>query len=258
MRPEEEVGTLLLQHGLTLVTAESCTGGLLGHRITNVSGSSDYYLGGVVSYSNDLKERLLGVRHETLVAHGAVSEETAREMAQGARRQMGGDVALAVTGIAGPTGGTPEKPVGLVYIALAAPGADACERYVWQGDRVSNKEQSAEAALQMALAYLRGVPAPADRAGKRTEAEEYLPAFLDEPVNVEVRIRRDGSALPVSFGWQSRQYRIESWGREGDEGSGGHYYLVQTAGAETWELYLNRETGRWTVRRHWGRAPQRA
>jgi nicotinamide-nucleotide amidase len=154
MDVERQIGELLQEQGLTLATAESCTGGLVAHRITNVSGSSAYFLGGLVTYSNEAKEALLGVRHETLLAHGAVSEETAREMARGVRRQMNANVAVSVTGIAGPTGGTPEKPVGLVYITLSAPDAEICQRYVWQGDRLANKEQSAEAALQLVLAYL--------------------------------------------------------------------------------------------------------
>jgi len=159
---EERIGQLLLAQGLTLATAESCTGGLVAHRITNVSGSSAYFSGGFVTYSNEAKERFLGVRHETLLVHGAVSEETAREMAWGARQQMGVDVAVAVTGIAGPTGGTPEKPVGLVYIALSGPAGERCRRFVWQDDlgapsrRLANKVQSAEAVLQLLLAYLEG------------------------------------------------------------------------------------------------------
>ncbi|MGD8626023.1 MAG: CinA family protein [Anaerolineae bacterium] len=152
---EQEIGPLLKARGLTLASAESCTGGLVGHRITNVSGSSDYYLGGIVSYSNEAKEALLGVAHETLLAHGAVSEETAREMARGARQALGADVGLATTGIAGPLGGTETKPVGLVYVALSAPGVEICQRHVFEGSRVENKEASAEAVLGLLLAYLR-------------------------------------------------------------------------------------------------------
>lgn len=154
MKREEIVGRLLIQKGLTLVTAESCTGGLIAHRITNVPGSSVYYLGGFVTYSNEAKQAVLGVREGTLLAHGAVSEETAREMAEGARSQLGAGLALSVTGICGPTGSTPTKPVGLTYIALAAAGTVRCERYVWQGDRLANKEQSAEAALELVQDYL--------------------------------------------------------------------------------------------------------
>jgi PncC family amidohydrolase len=151
---EEKIGQQLLAQGLTLATAESCTGGLVAHRLTNISGSSAYFLGGFVTYSNEAKERFVGVRHETLLDHGAVSEETAREMARGARQEMGVDVAVAITGIAGPTGGTPEKPVGLVYVALSAVDTELCRRFVWSGDRVSNKIESAEAALQLVSDYL--------------------------------------------------------------------------------------------------------
>jgi PncC family amidohydrolase len=151
---EEEIGALLVTRGLTLVTAESCTGGLVAHRITDVPGSSAYFLGGFVAYANEAKEEILGVRHETLLAHGAVSEETALEMARGARQRLGADLGISTTGIAGPAGGTPDKPVGLVYVALSASRVELCQRYVWQGDRLSNKEQSAEAALQLLRSYL--------------------------------------------------------------------------------------------------------
>lgn len=151
---EQVIGDLLLARGLTLATAEASTGGLVAHRITDVSGSSAYYLGGVVAYDNEAKEMLLGVCSETIVAHGAVSEETAREMARGARLRIGADIAISVTGIAGPTGGTPGKPVGLAYVALSAPDAELCQRYVWQGDRQANKERSADAALRLVQKYL--------------------------------------------------------------------------------------------------------
>ena len=154
MGTEANIGVLLAEQGLTLATAESSTGGLVAHRITSVSGSSAYYLGGFVTYANEAKEALLGVRSETLVAHGAVSEETALEMARGARERLGADVGIATTGIAGPTGGTLEKPVGLVYIALSAADAQLCERHVWHGDRAANNEQSAQAVLRLVLGYV--------------------------------------------------------------------------------------------------------
>ncbi len=153
---EKGIGDILRDRRLTLSVAESCTGGLLSHRITNVPGSSDYFLGGVVAYSYDAKERILEVRHNTLYGFGAVSEEAAQEMARGARHLFDSDIALAVTGIAGPGGGTPEKPVGLVYIALSVKGKSWCEERQWHGDRTENKEQSALAALQMLLRYLKG------------------------------------------------------------------------------------------------------
>ena len=117
----ELVAYTMKKEGKTLATAESCTGGTLAHQLTAMAGASEYFRGGVVAYSNEVKECALGVRHETLVAHGAVSEETVREMATGARERLGADYAVATTGIAGPGGGTPQKPVGTVWIAVAGP-----------------------------------------------------------------------------------------------------------------------------------------
>lgn len=151
---EVQIGKLLTAKNLTLALAESCTGGLVAHRVTEVPGSSEYFLGGVVSYANAAKERLLGVRHGTLVGHGAVSSETALEMARGARRALGADIGLSITGIAGPTGGTPDKPVGLVYIGLSTPTGERCERHVWESDRSGNKALSAEAALKLLQSHL--------------------------------------------------------------------------------------------------------
>ncbi len=151
---EVVVGRWLLQYHLTLGTAESCTGGLIGHRLTEVPGSSEYFLGGIIAYSNEIKERLLGVSHATLEAHGAVSAETAIEMARGARRVLGTDIAVSVTGIAGPGGGTVDKPIGLTYLALAAANYERVEKFVWDTDRSGNKWASSEAALQMLRDYL--------------------------------------------------------------------------------------------------------
>lgn len=146
---EERIHARLLATGHTMATAESCTGGLIGHRLTQVPGISDSYLGGVVAYSNAAKCAILGVSAQTLVVYGAVSEAVAREMASGARRIFCSDYALSVTGIAGPGGGTAEKPVGLVYIALASPIAVSVRECRFSGDRASIKEQSATASLEM-------------------------------------------------------------------------------------------------------------
>jgi PncC family amidohydrolase len=116
---EYRIGKALSARGLTLATAESCTGGLIGHRITNVAGSSAYYLGGVIAYDNRIKAGLLGVSEADLASYGAVSEPVARQMAEGVRTRFGADYAVAVTGIAGPGGGSEDKPVGLVYVAVA-------------------------------------------------------------------------------------------------------------------------------------------
>ena len=158
--PETRIGVLLRQRGVTLATAESCSGGLLGHRLTNVPGSSDYYLGGVIAYANAAKVALLGVDRGALERAGAVSEVVARQMAAGIRRLLGSDLGVAITGIAGPSGGTPEKPVGLVYIALADGQGERCERHVWPYDRQGNKRAAVERALGMIEEYLRMLPAP--------------------------------------------------------------------------------------------------
>ncbi len=144
----ERVVHLLTERGLTLALGESCTGGLIGDLITDVPGSSRCFLGGIVAYANDAKQRLLEVPAETLQYFGSVSEQTVTAMAQGARVRFGADLGLAATGIAGPGGGTLEKPVGLVYLALVA-GDGRClvKRVVWHGSRRQNKRQSAEAAL---------------------------------------------------------------------------------------------------------------
>jgi len=150
------VGKLLREKGLTLAVAESCTGGLLGMRLTEVPGSSDYFRGGVVAYSNAVKEAVLGVPRAILEEKGAVSPECARAMAEGARRLLGADLALAITGIAGPTGGTPEKPVGLVYIALAHPGGVEVERHEFRGSRQGVRWSASEAALALLWRFLGG------------------------------------------------------------------------------------------------------
>ena len=155
---EIQVGELLRQHGLRLAVAESCTGGLIGHRLTNVAGSSTYYMGSVTAYAYEAKVRLLNVRWETLEKHGAVSGETVIEMARGVRHALAADVGLSVSGIAGPGGGTPEKPVGTVWIGLSSPEDEFAELFVWEGDRIQNKEHSAEAALQLLADYLTDIP----------------------------------------------------------------------------------------------------
>lgn len=151
---EAQLGARLLARKLTICTAESCTGGLILSRMTDISGSSAYVLGGVVAYSNAIKQAVLHVREQTLLTYGAVSEQTAREMAQGAAALFGADLAISVTGIAGPGGGTAEKPVGLTYIGGLFRAKLVVRRYVWTGDRLSNKRDSADAALQLALELL--------------------------------------------------------------------------------------------------------
>lgn len=155
---ESVVGELLRARKLQLAVAESCSGGLLGQRITSVAGASDYFLGGFLTYSNDAKVELLGVRLETLAANGAVSEETAREMVIGAVGRTGAQAAIAITGIAGPTGGTPDKPVGLVWTAVSLHDVVKTRNFIFPGDRHEIRERAAQ--MGMALLYEMLVSAP--------------------------------------------------------------------------------------------------
>lgn len=141
------------QH-LTVATAESCTGGLIAHTLTNISGSSDYFDRGVVSYSNESKMELLGVPEDLLKKYGVVSEQVARAMAEEMRIKSKVDIGIATTGIAGPTGGTNEKPVGLVYIAISTQKNTDVKKFLFSGDRLQNKESTCNAALTMLLDYL--------------------------------------------------------------------------------------------------------
>jgi PncC family amidohydrolase len=152
---EIQLGDLLRARGLKLGTAESCTGGLIADRITDVPGSSEYFIGGVVAYAYEAKVALLGVSWDTLHAYGAVSRQTVLEMARGARKALGADLAVSVSGIAGPGGGLPDKPVGTTWIGLSAPDGDWARKFVWESDRRGNKELSADAALQFVMDYLR-------------------------------------------------------------------------------------------------------
>lgn len=154
---ENVVGRILKSIGWRLALAESCTGGLIAHRITNIAGSSDYYLGGINSYSNDLKINLLGVPERIIAQYGAVSKETARAMAMGIRKVTGAEVGIGVTGIAGPGGTTPEKPVGLTYFAIDLPGYSQVERRVFPFERIGNKEAAAQSVLTLLWQSLRKI-----------------------------------------------------------------------------------------------------
>lgn len=155
-KPEDIIGDLLRARGLKLATAESCTGGLIANRITDVPGSSDYFLGGVTAYAYEAKVALLGVSWDTLKAHGAVSRETVLEMARGARKALSADIAISVSGIAGPGGGLPNKPVGTTWFGLSAPDGEWAYPRQFEGDRVQNKSSAAQTALEILVDYLEG------------------------------------------------------------------------------------------------------
>ena len=148
------VGEACRSSGIRVGTAESCTGGLIAHLITEVPGSSEYFFGALVTYANEIKTGLADVPAAVLQSHGAVSAQVAKAMAEGARHRLGVDLAVAVTGVAGPDGGTPSKPVGLTYVAAADGGGDDVRRFVWDSDRAGNKRLSAAAALELLLERL--------------------------------------------------------------------------------------------------------
>ena len=152
-RIEEEAGHRLKVQKATISVAESCTGGLIAHRLTNVSGSSDYFESGIVSYSNQAKIELLGVPSSLITQHGPVSEPVAKAMAEGVRARRKTTLGLATTGVAGPLGGTPETPVGTVFIAVASSEGTIARRFQFRGKRTDIKTRAAEKALEMVLEY---------------------------------------------------------------------------------------------------------
>ena len=154
MEIANRIGEMLRARRLTLGTAESCTGGYIAHLITRVPGSSDYFLGSVVSYSNEVKARVLGVSDESLERQGAVSRQVVEQMVQGAVRVLGCDCAVATSGIAGPGGGTEEKPVGLVYIGCYVNGETTVKECRFEGSRMENRLHTVETALQLLLRQL--------------------------------------------------------------------------------------------------------
>lgn len=233
---EIQVGEMLRQGGVKLVVAESCTGGLVSDRLTDVPGSADYYLGGITSYANEAKEILLGVDRLTLEDHGAVSRQTALEMARRARQAFAGVwaveklVGLSTTGIAGPGGGTPEKPVGLLWIGLSTPQGDYARQFVWDGSRRENKEKSAHAALGLLAAYLNG---------------SLFTASL-QPLEVTWRQDHSGRTIPGQFYWQGAAHKVDSVGRRWEDEAGEHILVM--VGEEVHELVHAPQEAGWFIK----------
>ncbi|WP_423225902.1 nicotinamide-nucleotide amidohydrolase family protein [Candidatus Amarolinea aalborgensis] len=266
---EIKIGGLLSKLGLTLALAESCTGGQIGNRLTDVAGSSAYFLGSAVTYAYSAKEHVLGVDHNTLLSKGAVSAEVARQMAHGARRVFGADIAVSVTGIAGPGGGTPDKPVGLAHLHLSAPDAEWAERHVWQEDRVGNKRLSANAALALILRYLEQQvqeagekqQMAAGKTGSRAGGEEsrqpgaaVSPSMAWTAVAVDAWRTPDGQVHPRAFAWRGEMHVVTAVGRrwvETTEDAPWHCVLVQTALGDTFELRYQPNSDRWMVSGTW-------
>lgn len=240
-RIEVQVGELLRQRQFKLGTAESCTGGLIGHLITNVPGSSDYYLGGTQVYSNQIKHKLLGVRSETLEKFGAVSEETVVEMACGVREILDADIGLAVSGIAGPGGGTVDKPVGLVWIGLAAPEFIGAWENHWEGSRVQIKESAADRALDLLCSFLQDY-----KIQKGDQKKDNDSGSSRKPVEVWVDIDQDGNMIPTDFSLGGVKYRIDSIGRQWVRGKRRHF-LVMVPIDKVYELIYEPQGGRWFI-----------
>lgn len=248
------LGEALRRRGWRLATAESCTGGLIAAACTSVAGSSDWFERGFVSYSNLAKTQMLGVDAALVAAHGAVSEPVARAMAQGAAEIADVELAVAVTGIAGPGGGTPDKPVGLTYIHLSAVDAEWGERHLWQGDRLANKQQSAAAVLALLLRYVeRQVTDGVGRAAGPPRPDT-TPRGSEESVPVELVPATAEPATPHAFTWHGQRYQVAAVGRRWQAFSGGttwHCLLVQTTGRDTFELRQRTDTGAWVVTQAW-------
>lgn len=149
-----QLGNIIREQHLWLAVAESCTGGMLSHRITNIPGASEYFRGGVIAYANEVKVDILGVSSKTLDDFGAVSEETVIEMARGVRKSLDVDIGVSVSGIAGPSGGTIEKPVGTTWIGLSSADRDSAVKYIFPGNRYEINSQASDAAMKMAINYL--------------------------------------------------------------------------------------------------------
>ncbi len=234
-------GEVLKQRQLTLAVAESCTGGLLATHITNVPGSSAYFKGAVVAYFDEAKRQVLGVPADVLAQHGAVSFETARAMASGVRSLLSSDLALAITGFAGPTGGSAQKPVGLVYVALAAPDVQQCHECHWSGDRWQNREWSAQEALRLLLEHLLELPLetapPSSRQGVA--------------VSVDARFDLQGQLMPRAFQWRGQWLEVSATGRIWETSRAGvvvRHYLVSTPGEILFDVSYEPISARWYAR----------
>jgi nicotinamide-nucleotide amidase len=233
---EAKLGDLLREKRLKLATAESCTGGQIGDRITNVPGSSDYFLGGVVSYAYEAKVELLGVSWDTLSKFGAVSRETVLEMARGVRLVLRADIALAVSGIAGPSGGLPNKPVGTTWIGISSTEMDNAWLFQFPGDRLQVKERASTQAIQLLIDHLSGPPQ--DR--KVLEPQLQL-------VEVHARFDEDGQAYPLVFVLDADRIPVASTGRRWED-SDGHHILVQDYQDRVYELLHSTSSRQWYLR----------
>jgi len=240
-----ELGAQLEQHHLTIALAESCTGGMIASILTDIAGSSHYVMGGVVSYSDFAKMHVLGVRAETLEARGAVSPETAQEMARGVRALLQTDLALSVTGIAGPGGGTPEKPVGLVYLHLAAEDVDWGEMHVWPHDRIGNKRASVAAGLRLALRYVKERSIRVDPKPPVAAEQDAMPTLLVEA------LWQAGQWRPQAVWLAGQRKQVVGVGRQERTPEGVWRMTVEFGDGGRAELLADAQSGVWRLRRYW-------
>jgi nicotinamide-nucleotide amidase len=203
-----EVGRLLKENKLTLGAVESATGGLISHLVTNISGSSDYYQGSITSYSNEIKMRLVGVKSVTLEKCGSVSSKVAEEMADGGRRVLGVDICVADTGIAGPTGATTNKPIGLFYLGLSHQSGTFNRKNVFKGNREQNKEQAAAAALQWVKEYLESLAA-GNQQPQAFRVKQVVTCFLESGKRILI-LRRSEQVSTYRGHWAAVSGYIES------------------------------------------------
>jgi len=222
---EYTIGEFLRKRKFKLALAESCTGGLVSHRITNVPGSSEYFPGSIIAYQNDVKVNLLEVPKETLEVAGVVSLETVIAMAIGVRKILDADIGMSISGIAGPTGGTPENPVGTVCIGISTPGREKAWRVIFKGNRIQIKKKAAQSVLQHLLDYL-------------TEKSTF------EYVVVSFRSDTNQNIIPTKFILQDEEIPLISIGRRWQDAKG-HHFLVMAPNHETFELLYNNSRNRW-------------
>ncbi len=240
-----QLGQALQDHNLTIALAESCTGGMISSVLTDIAGSSSYVVGGIVSYSNFAKIHVLGVQPDTLESYGAVSPETATEMAWGARRLLQTDLALAVTGIAGPGGGMPEKPVGLVYLHLTAANVDWGEMHVWPYDRLGNKRASVAASLHLALRYVQEhFISTQSHPHAETQSSAHAPVLVEA-------IWRGNSWRPQAVWIEGVRHQVLGVGRNERVGDASWLMMVEFNDGGRAELLVDAPAGVWRLRHYW-------
>jgi PncC family amidohydrolase len=242
---EKRIGELLTQHNLTISTAESCTGGLIGHKITNIPGSSNYFAGSAVVYSNEAKINLLDVQPATIDKFGAVSRQTVTEMAAGVRKLFKTDIGLAVSGIAGPDGGTDEKPVGLIWIAINLQGYEDSWDFDFQGNRLQIKEKTAQKSLDLLETLIQSANQHPEDTTKAQDRQVKNLRFK----NVEVWgfFDRNGNLTPKGFIYQDKEYEIQMISRKWQFDDDLHF-LVMVPINRVYELIFKSQEKRWVLR----------